>query len=69
MILDDYFDDLSCAVLTLVKLKMLDCWGVTLCQWMCGSDVLKDCCGFIVKAKVLLISRLHNPDVECTMIL
>lgn len=56
--MDDYFDDVNCEGLTLVMLKMLDCWGVTLSRWICSSDVLKNCCGFIVKAKALLFSGL-----------
>jgi len=50
-------------------LKMLDCWGATICRWTCSSDVLKNCCGFIVKAKALLLSGLRDPEDDGTMIL
>ena len=52
-----------------MMLKMLDCWGVTLCCWTCSSDVFKDCCGFIVKAKAFLFSGLCDPEDDGTMIL
>ena len=60
---------MSCEGLTMVMLKMLDCWGVTLCRWMCSSDVLKGYCGFIVKVKALLFSGLRDPEDDGTVIL
>jgi hypothetical protein len=66
---DYYLDDVSFEGLTLVMLKMLDCWGVTVCLWTCSSDVLKNCCGFIVKAKALHLSGLHDTEDDGTMIL
>jgi len=35
-----------------------DLWDVTLCCWVCGTDILKECDAFIIRGQV---SNLRRP--------
>ena len=59
---------MSFEVLKVVYLVVQAFWNVTLCCWMSSSDVLKDCCGFVVKVKASLFSGLCDPEDDGTMI-